>query len=197
MKFTKIPEDAFKNIQLNAGVMLSSFTPGTSTAADILASIMGATSGGVQFTATHNSTDFGEDIDNCPKNTMELKKHDNWDISMSGTFVTVTKALAMGLIGTADEDSKETTKLVPRNDFDVDKDFKDVWWVGDYSDVNDDTNGGFVAIHMMHAMNTGGFQLQSGDKAKGQFPFTYTAHYSIEEQDTVPFEVFVMTGTAA
>ena len=48
----------------------------------------------------------------------------------------------------------------------------------------------------MNALSTGGFQLQTSDKAKGQFAFTYTAHYSMAAQDTVPFEVYIKAGTA-
>jgi len=194
MRFTKIPADTFKNIQLNAGVILSSFTK-SDTKDTILGNIMGATTGGTTFTATHNFTDFGEDIDNCPKNTKELKKHDNWEISLSGTFVTITAETIKSLVGTAKVDSSDETKIVPYND-PTDDDFKDIWWVGDYSNQNGDSNGGYIAIHMMSALSTGGFQLQSNDKAKGQFAFTYTAHFSIDDQDTVPFEVFAVAGTA-
>ena len=71
-----------------------------------------------------------------------------------------------------------------------------MWWIGDYSDKNTGANAGFVAIHLMNALNTGGFQIQSTDKAKGIFDFTFTGHYSIDEPDTVPYEVFIKTGTA-
>ncbi len=48
---------------------------------------------------------------------------------------------------------------------------------------------------MMNALSTGGFQLQSGDNAKGQFAFEYTAHYSMAAPDTVPFELYIKAGT--
>ena len=189
MKFTQIPPEAFQELQLNAGVLLSSFTPGSGElqAEDIL----GATSGGVNFTATPSYTDFGEDIDNCPKNTKELKQLDSWEILMSGTYVTVNANQVKSLIGPADV---STTKITPRNDL-ADTDFADIWWVGDYSDKNGEENGGFIAIHMLNTLSSGGFQIQSGDKAKGQFAFEYTAHFSIKAQDTVPFEVYVQAGT--
>lgn len=189
-KFTKIPETAFQEIQLNAGVLLSAFEP--STGAMETENLMGATSGGVNFTAVPSFTDFGEDIDNCPKNMKELKKLDTWDINMSGTFVTVTADQVKSLVGAADVSAE---KVTPRNDL-TDADFADVWWVGDYSDKNGETNGGFIAIHMMNALSTGGFAIQSTDKAKGTFAFTYTAHYSMAAQTTVPFEVYVKAGTA-
>ncbi len=193
MKYTKIPENTFQNIQLNAGVLLSSFTPSSATVSD--EAIIGATTGGINFTATPTYIDFGEDIDNCPKNMKELKKLDSWEAKCSGTFVTVDTAVAKSLIGAADIGSSDTTKVTPRNDL-AQADFSDIWIVGDYSDKNGDTNGGFIAIHMMNALSTGGFQIKTADKAKGQFAFEYTAHYSMSAQDTVPFEVYVKAGTA-
>lgn len=190
MKYTKIPETTFKNIQLNAGVLLSAFNPESATVAN--ESIIGATTGGVNFTATPTFSDYGEDIDNCPKNMMELKKLDAWEINLSGTYVTVDANAVKALVGAADVSGN---KITPRNDLKL-TDFTDVWWVGDYSDQNGETNGGFVAIHMMNALSTGGFTIQSSDNGKGNFAFTYTAHYSMDAQDTVPFEVYVKAGTA-
>lgn len=203
MKYTKIPENTFKNIQLNAGVLVSDFNPKESTISE--ENMLGATSGGVSFTATPTYTDYGEDIDNCPVNVKELKKLDSWEITMSGTFITVDTDLAKLLIGAADIDGKDATKIVPRNDVKV-SDFGDIWWVGDYSDINEDekaveagTDGsaGCIAIHMMNTLSTGGFQVASSNRAKGQFAFEFTAHYSMNEQDTVPFEVYVASGKAA
>ena len=190
MKYTKIPETTFQNLQLNAGVLLSAFNPESATVAN--ESIIGATTGGVNFTATPTFSDYGEDIDNCPKNMKELKKLDAWEISMSGTYVTVDANAVKALVGAADVSGN---KITPRNDLEL-TDFTDIWWVGDYSDKNGETNGGFVAIHMMNALSTGGFAIQSSDNGKGNFAFTYTAHYSMSAQGTVPFEVYVKAGTA-
>ena len=190
MKYTKIPETTFKNLQLNAGVLLSDFNPATAEVSN--ESIIGATTGGVNFTATPTFSDYGEDIDNCPKNMKELKKLDAWEISLSGTYVTVDANAVKALVGAADVSGN---KITPRNDLKL-TDFTDVWWVGDYSDQNGETNGGYVAIHMMNALSTGGFAIKSSDNGKGNFAFTYTAHYSMSAQDTVPFEVYVKAGAA-
>lgn len=193
MKFTKIPSDAFQNLQINAGILTTDFTPATGTIGE--AGQIGATTGGINFTATPTYTDFGDDIDNCPKNMKELKRLESWEVKMTGTFVNASTAIAKSLCGAADISSTDTTKITPRNDL-KDADFDDIWLVGDYSDKNGDTNGGFIAIHMLNALSTGGFQMQTADKAKGQFAFEYTAHYSIRAQDTVPFEIYIKAGTA-
>ena len=192
-KFTQIPTDTFKKLQLNAGVLTTEFEP--STGEITAAKIFGATTGGVSFEATPEYIDFGEDIDNCPKNTKELKKTDSWEVVMSGTYVTMDTAIAKSMIGTADISGE---KVTPRNYVSQD-DFQDIWWVGDYSDVNVDGSGtgkaGFIAIKLINALSTGGFKIQTADKEKGQFEFEYTGHYSMDNIDQVPFEVYIKTGT--
>lgn len=196
-KFTQIPADTFKKLQLGAGILTTEFDPATGglTASNII----GATSGGVSFEATPSFSDFGEDIDNCPKNTKELKKLDGWEAKMSGSFVTMDTNVATSVIGTATVASDDPTKVVPRNSVDA-KDFKDIWWIGDYSDINEDGTSagkaGFIAIKLISALSTGGFKIQSGDKAKGTFEFEYTGHYSLENIDIVPFEIYIKAGSA-
>ena len=193
MKFTKLPENTFEELQLNAGILLSTFTPSSATVED--SNILGATSGGVSFSDTPTYKDFGDDIDNCPKNTKELKRIESRDIKISGTFLTVNTARAKSLIAAADIDSMDATKITTRDTLTA-ADFSDIWWVGDYSDKNGATNGGYIAIHLKNALSTGGFSIKSGDKAKGQFAFEYTAHYSISNTDAVPYEIYIKSGTA-
>ena len=188
-KFSKIPATTFQNLGINAGMVLSAFNPtaGTFNQSDII----GATSGGVTFNAAPEYLDFGEDIDNCPKNTKELKRISDWTITLSGTFVTMNAALAERMAAAADNTDGH---VIPRDVLNITKDFRDLWFVCDYSDVNTGAGAGFLAIHISNALSTGGFQLQTADKEKGKFSFEFTAHYSIDAQDTVPFEIYIMTG---
>lgn len=196
-KFTQIPTDTFKKLQLNAGMLATEFDPATGKIS--AGNIIGATSGGVSFEATPSFTDFGDDIDNCPKNTKELKRLESWEAKMSGSFVTMDTNTAKSVIGAATIAGDDATKVVPRNSVDA-NDFKDIWWIGDYSDVNEDGTSagkaGFIAIKLISALSTGGFKIQSGDKAKGTFAFEYTGHYSIAHIDTVPFEIYIKAGSA-
>lgn len=189
MKYTQMPSTAFKNIQMNAGVLLDTFNPATG----VMGKIVGATSGGVNFTATPTFADYGSDIDNCPKNMLELKKLESWEAKMSGTFISVTNEVAKVLVSAGDIDKDDSTHIVPRNDI-LKTDFKDLWWVGDYSDENTGDKAGFCAVHLRNALSTGGFQIQSSDKGKGQFNFEFTGHYSMDAQDTPPFEIYISEG---
>ncbi len=191
MNYTKVSADAFQHLQLNAGVVLSEFTP--ATGAFETSNIIGETSGGTNFKATVEYTDFGEDIDNMPKNTMELKRIQSIEAVMSGTFISVTPALAKRLVGAADVASD---KVTPRINL-ATADFDDVWWVGDYGDVNTGNSAGFVAIHLINSLNTNGFEIQSSDDGKGTFPFEFTGHFSLANQDQVPYEIYIHAGTAS
>ena len=100
-KFTRVPDDTFEKLQLNAGILVDAFTPATG----VIGNILGATTGGIQFSTNPEFTDFGEDIDNVPNNMLELKHLNQFDPQMSGTFLTCTPALAKSLVGVADIDS--------------------------------------------------------------------------------------------
>lgn len=200
MKFTTIATDAFQKFQLNAGIILTEFDP-TSPTVD-KTKILFATSGGAKFTAEPEFSDYGEDVDNVPANTKELKVLESVTVTMSGTAKTADTAAAKRLMAAADVSGN---KITPRADLEA-ADFSDLWWVGDYSDINNDkaatgtggTDGtaGFMAIKLINALSTGGFQLQSNDKGKSDFEFEFTGHYTISDMTKVPYEVYIKAGTA-
>lgn len=181
MKFTRMKADTLDTIQLGAGLLAKNFDTETGELQD--SDILGATTGGINFTATPSFTDYGEDIDNCPKNTMELKRLEDWEVLLSGTFVTVNAEVAQMLAALADIQREK--KIVPRRDL-KQTDFRDIWLVSDYGDKD-----GFVAIKLLNALSTGGFQIQTTDRAKGQFAFEFMGHYSIAATDKVPFEIYI------
>ena len=196
MKFTQIPVDTFSTLQLNAGLLVrgaTGFNPETGELTK--ANIIGATTGGISVTCQPEYTDFGENVDNCPKNMMELKHLDNWECTISGTFLTVNPTTVKEMLGAADVDEDDETKITPRIDLSLD-DFQDIWFVGDYSDKNGAQNGGFVAIHLLNALSTGGFSMQTGDKEKGEFSAEFTGHVSMDAQDVVPMVFYIKAGTA-
>jgi hypothetical protein len=188
MKYTQVPSDTFEQLQLNAGILVDEFTPSTG----VIGNILGATTGGITFASNPSYSDFGEDVDNVPNNMMEFKKLDQYDPTMSGTFVTCTPTLAKMLVGAADIGT-DTTKVVPRQEL-LTTDFEELWWIGDYSDINTGESAGFIAIHLLNALNTAGFQIKSEKNNKGQLAFEFHGHYSIDAQDVVPYEIYVKEG---
>lgn len=197
MKYTQIPVDTFQKLQMNAGILVDSFNPDTGE----IGNLLGATTGGIQFATNPSFVDFGEDIDNCPNNTKELKRITAYDPQMSGTFLTASTTQAKRLVGAADIAAGDSKKIVPRGNLKT-ADFADLWWIGDYSEVNEDGSGlessrsaGFLAIHLLNALNTSGFQIQSTKQAKGQMSFEFHGHYSIDDIDRVPFEIYIKSGS--
>lgn len=192
MKFTKVRSDTFQSLQINAGIVASAFTPADGTI--VTTDILGATTGGIQFASNPEYMDFGEDVDNVPNNTYQLKRITSYNPVISGTFVAVDAALAKKLVGT-NTYTTASGLIVPSNTIDL-ADFGDIWFIGDYSDKNGSTNGGFIAIHVLKAYSTGGFQWQSTKDGKGQFAFEFTGHYDLDDIDKVPYEMYVKAGAA-
>ena len=187
-KYTKIPVDTFEKLVMNAGILCRNFDPDTREASNQI----GATTGGLTATCTPTFADFGDDIDNCPKNMAELKKITEYDCSISGTLITVDASGAQMLLGAADNADGVIT---PRMNLEM-SDFNDVWLISDYSDKNTGADAGFIAIHLLNSLNTSGFSLKTTDKGKGQFAFTLTGHVSMDAQDKVPFEVIIGSGAS-
>lgn len=197
MRFTQVAADAFQHLQLNAGVILVDFDPSDpGSESELKEDIAFATSGGATFNSTPTYTDFGEDIDNVPAHTMQLKRIDHYEPHLTGTAKTLNEnAQEKILAGYTATSSGGVTTYTPNPQLTT-ADFGDIWWVGDYSDKNGSTNGGYIAIKLMNAINVTGFQITSNDDGKGDFPFDFQAHYDLEDIDTIPFEIYVAAGTA-
>lgn len=189
LKYTLIDPDTFKQLQRNSGVLLTEFDPENATTVK-QSSILFSTTGDLSFSDSISTKDLGEDINNCPKNMLELKSIESHEVKLSGTGKNVNAAKLVILMGAADAgvaSANKVTTVMPRNDLDT-KDFKKIWWVSDYGD------NGFVAIEIDNALNTGGFQMDASDKSTGTFPFEFTAHYSMDAQNDVPYKIYLMPG---
>ena len=188
-KFTKISAEAFKSMQINAGVVLNKFDPsGTTEIQD--ADIICATSGGVTAECKPNITDLGDDVDNCQKNTAELMQIEDYDCTLAFTALNVTTDVIKLALGAADVSEKKVTPRMTLNPTASTGDFKDIWWVGDTID------GGFVAVKLMNALSTGGLSLKTTDKGKGNLSVTLTGCPRMGS-DTVPMEWYYSPKAAA
>lgn len=179
-RFTVIPESTFDELQLDAGILLTTFDPAQPTVVD--ANIICATTGGINISCVPTYSDFGEDIDNCPNNMKELKHLDGWESTMSFTSLGTSLASMKLALGSADITTASNV-VKPRKDISQD-DFQTVWWVGDKAD------GGLVAVKMINALSTGGFVLQTTKNGKGQISVTLTGHVSINAQSVMPMEFY-------
>lgn len=182
-KFTKVSQETFNEIQLEAGLILNKFDPtGATEVAD--ADIICATTGGIEIACKAEFVDYGEDIDNVPNNMLEFKEIDSWTCSIAFTALNASASVIKLALGAADN---ESGKITPRFDL-ADGDAADVWWVGERAD------GGFVACCLKNALSTEGFTLKTTKKGKGQISCTLTGHVSIAAQNEVPMEFYVQEG---
>ena len=177
--FTVIPQDTFDGLQLDAGVLLKKFDP-AKVAAPADEDIICATTGGINISCVPTYSDLGEDVDNCPVNTKELKHLDGWECKMSFTALGTSPENIKLALGAA---TVSTTKVTPNRDL-KQADFSDIWWAGDRAD------GGVVAACLKNALSPGGFTLQTTKNGKGQVSVELTGHVSIEAQDTMPMEFY-------
>lgn len=205
LKYTKIPRDTFQHVQINAGIILTEFDPFNPTIDTT--KIIGATSGGIEFTAEPEYSDYGEDIDNVPNNSKQLKRLTSIEATMSGTFVSVNAEAARKLVGAADiaVSSEGVTAILPRQDLNYGTpisdtsvaspdDFTTLWFVGDYSEFNSGTSAGFIAIKLENALNNAGFSMQTSKDDKGEFEFEFVGHYDLNNVDKIPYEIYVKEG---
>ena len=177
--FTVIPQDTFDGLQLDAGVLLKKFDP-AKVAAPADEDIICATTGGINISCVPTYSDLGEDVDNCPVNTKELKHLDGWGCKMSFTALGTSPENIKLALGAA---TVSTTKVTPNRDL-KQADFSDIWWAGDRAD------GGVVAACLKNALSNGGFTLKTTKNGKGQVSVELTGHVSIEAQDTMPMEFY-------
>ena len=185
-KFVKVSENTFNEIQLEAGMILNQFDlTGATDVED--AHIVCATTGGISITCKPTYTDYGSDIDNVPDNMLEFKEVDDWECSIGFTALNASASVIKLALGAADV---EGNKITPRFDMSA-SDAADVWWVGERAD------GGFVACCLKRALSADGLSLKTTKKGKGQLSCTLTGHVSINAQDEVPMEFYVMEGESA
>ena len=188
--FNKVSSEVFDNLQLEAGMILSTFSPDSPTEPTD-SQIICATTGGVNPTCVPTLIDYGEDIDNVPANTKELVQIQAWECKLAFTALDMTADTIRLALGAADKTvaQNKATTIIPRMKVDED-DFQDIWWVGEIA------GGGLAAIKLLDAFSTGGFNLQTGKASKGQLAVELTGFVSIDDVDTVPMEFYVGEGVA-
>lgn len=186
-RFTQVKLDAFKEIQVEAGVIMRDFDP--SNPVLDRSKIICTTSGGVNIVCKPSFSDYFEDVDNVPNNTKEGKQVEDWECSLSTNMLDIyPEGVRLGL-GVADIDANDQTRVTPRRDIKL-SDFEDsIWWVGDRAD------GGFAAAQILNSLSTEGFSLQTTKKGKGTTPLTLMGHTSMNELDTVPMNFYIVEGS--
>ena len=182
-KAKKVAADAAQNIQVDAGLILNSFDvtdPTDPSDSDIVC----ATSGDIQLSAVPEVSDFFEDVNNAPTNTMEGKRITGWTCSLSCTCLEITAetlALALGASKT-----NANGGVTPRDQYEI-SDFKTLYWIGDM--VDEDS---LFVVKMDNTVSTGGLSFTASNNGKGQLALTLTPHSSLSDVTKIPMEFYVL-----
>ena len=186
---TGLTDRTIVNLQLNAGVLVTTYTKGTDIDEN---DIIGATRGGGSFTAV--PTVHQAAVDGAPTYTKGLERVDDWVITLNATMVEVSdeaisRALGVGVTKTetGTGTTKDTTFTVKRTVNDAD--YKDLYWVGDLS------NGQNVVIKIKNALNTSGLNLTFSDRGEGTYALALIGHFTTDDLDTAPFELTIERAT--
>lgn len=183
-RFTRVSEDAFDELQLDAGVLLDEFDP-ANPVQPTSDHIIATTTGGINTVCQPTYSDFGEDVDNVPNNMKEFKHLDGWDCRLGYTSLKFNAANTKFALGAADQTTGTGYKKITIRRNLKQTDFKDeVWWVGDKA------NGGAFAVCLKNALSTGGLSIQSGKNAKGTSTMELVGHVSVYAQDEMPMEFY-------
>lgn len=190
-----IRNEAFENLQLNAGIFLVGFDHSEITDAAALksaikaavtagTSILGVTRGGGSFTVTREARTPEVDGMRYPFKGADFV--DSADAYLSGTLLEVTPENFKRLLctGTVTTSGKKTT-ITMHTAIDKDTDYIDsLCWVGDISD------GKLVMIELDNAFNTQDFSLTFTDKGEGTMTFEFHARQAdVLDYDNAPFRV--------
>lgn len=184
--WSQVTSDSLDLVQVQAGMILTSFST-TTPAAPTADSVLCATTGGIQADCVPTYEDFGEDIDNCPNNTKEMKRITGWDCTLSFTALDMSGEVFKAALGAAIKTAETTAhpeSVEPRAQVAV-QDFSDLWFVSERIDDK------IIAIQLKNALSTGGFSYKTQKNGKGQLTVTFTGHVSINAQDVVPMSFYI------
>lgn len=190
-----IRPDAFKELQLNAGIFLVDFNHSTITTADALktaiasavtagTNILGVTRGGGTFTVTKEIRT--PEVDGVRYAFKGQDFIDSADAYLSGTLLEVNATNFKRLLSTGESvtEGKKTTVTMhtavdPETDY-----IPSLVWVGDIAD------GRLIMVVLDNAFNTADFSLTFTDKGEGTMPFEFHARQeNVNDYDKAPFKV--------
>ena len=185
--WSKVTKDSLDLVQVQAGMILTSFST-TTPVAPTASSILCATTGGIQADCVPTFEDFGEDIDNCPNNTKEMKRITGWDCTFSFTALDMSGDKFKAALGAAIQSAETTAHpetIEPRAQVAV-QDFTDLWFVSERIDDK------LIAVQLENALSTGGFSYKTQKNGKGQLTVTFTGHIGINTPDEVPMAFYIV-----
>ena len=186
--FSGFTADTAKHLQLDAGAFLRNYDVSKDTWATAKTTkLIGATAGGGSFSAVPNIRRV--EIDGVKGAAKGLQDIDEWTVTMTANVKEITAESLKLALGAAKSESATTpagyTHVTGKNQID-DADYLDnLTWVGRLSGSNDP-----VIIVVKNALSTNGLTISFADKSEGLIPVTVTGHYTADDLETPPFDIY-------
>lgn len=199
---TPLRQETFKNLQLNAGVVLFNYSIDAYTDADALktalatainngSNLMGATRGGGNCVITRNIRTVEADGMRGPFVGSQIV--DSADAYLSTTIIEITPEHLKNVLGNADIDDSNPNHIVVtvRTAIDDGDYLQNLIWVGD-------TSEGFMAIELLNALNTADFSFTFDDKNEGTATCEFHAHQAgVEATEDLPCKLHFLYPTGS
>lgn len=186
--FSGFTADTPKHLQLDAGAFLRNYDVSKDTWTTAKTTkLIGATAGGGSFSAVPNIRRV--EIDGVKGAAKGLQDLDEWTVTMTANVKEITAESLKLALGAAKSESATTptgyTHVTGKNQID-DADYLDnLTWVGRLSGSNDP-----VIIVVKNALSTNGLTISFADKSEGLIPVTVTGHYTADDLETPPFDIY-------
>lgn len=183
-KASRISADAVNNIQVDAGVLLSSFdvtNPANYDDDDILCT----TTGDPSINCVPTTEDFFSDVNGAPNNTKQGKRITGWDCNMSHNSLDFDES-RLGFYLGASKATADGLGVTPKSQY-ADADFKDIYFLGDMVDEDK-----LFVVKMENALNTAGLAFSATKNGKGKTNLTITAHTDASDVDKVPMSFYIL-----
>ncbi|HBA50087.1 MAG TPA: hypothetical protein DCZ91_20305 [Lachnospiraceae bacterium] len=191
--FSGYTKNTPEHLLLDAGAFFKNFIyePGgtdndTFDSAVAAGKLIGATQGGGEFSAVPSIRQV--EVDGVKGRAKGLEVIDSWDVYLKATILETTAETVKAALSaaTVDTESDEEYDIITGNAAIELEDYIDnVTWIGTLSGSNKP-----VIIQVFNALNTDGLKLTVKDKGEATIPVTFYGHYSPEELDSPPFDIF-------
>ncbi len=181
-----------KNFQFDSGVLFKNVTDPSKMDVSTMTvdNYIGATTGGMSFTASPQLIDLFEDVDGAYGMFKGGDVIETWEITLTATLLESTAEnlkLAVGPATIADNTGVAGSKVItPKNCIDDADYLTNLCWYGTLKGSDKP-----LVIEMQNVINGTGINFTTESKAKGTIECEFSPRFDLASPDAVPFKIYV------
>lgn len=190
--FSGFNDKTAEHLLLDAGAFFVNFkfelggaSNDTFESAKAAGKLLGATKGGGEFKAAPSVRPI--EVDGVKGRAKGMEVIDSWDVYLKATILEVTEESIKRALGAAKVDSSDEkyNRISANGRIELADYVENVTWVGTISNSDEP-----VIIQVYNALNTDGLTLTVIDKNEATLPMTFYGHYTQDDLDTPPFDIY-------